>query len=521
MGTDADGCRKQAMYHLRKEVSGMQYEKHCLDKPEYFPAQVTIPKADLIRQVYDGTLAGASSIEMLHGSTAMCVDAVRKEIRSEEKKKACSCVIRARKSFTEQCEKIRELEKGKASKEEIALAKAIRDKHLQELSDLTASCCTDCAYSRVTKSASHRLNFARYGSKRETLANSRVFIALNMLAQSSAPDGNDLLIPSDISIRKLANLCRLHQNTTRKALQYWAEEGVIIYARFGRGQYKVAFTKTYVAKRALPAKEGGAGYIALPFEAVQLYMMIDHVDVARLFLLVMLSVDAAIYNRSFALHGKAISIDSPLLRYVARHKHGSIGQLLDRFNHTVAGLSPSGGNIILHARNTEDTYLTDERYAHIDINISQTFCPRQKEMPYGLEHLTRKLLPGSLRQIDKARKAFPDYKASQMGALLPDHLGNPLVSLANSLHPHTRSETLVPALEQIQNSFGTAYIKDALVSTFQHKSSCFMRLFTDVFPGTDEFQNTINTLSAYMLATARALKDQVHISRAPFPVAQV
>ena len=499
----------------------MQYEKNCLDKPEYFPAQVSISKADLIRQVFDGTMAGASSIEMLHGSTAMCESAIHKEIQSDEKKKECTCVIRARKLFADQCEKIRTLEKNKASKDEIALAKTIRDKLLQELSDLTAPCCTDCAYSRATKSAAHRLNFARYGSKRETLANTRVFIALNMIAQSSAPDDKDLLVPSDISIRKLANLCRLHQNTVRKALKHWSAEGVIIYGQFGRGQYKVALTRTYVEKRALTAKEGGAGYITLPFEAVRTFMLIDQIDVARLFLLVMLSVDTAIYNRAYTLYGKALSVDSQLLRYVARHQHASLGQLLDKFNHAIGGLVPDGAHIILHARNSDDTYLTDERYAHIDIHISQNLCPHQKEMPYGLEHLTRKLSPGAMKQVDRARKAFPEYKAAHFGALLPDHMGHAFVRIADTQCAHSRNETLVPALEQVQNCFGIAYIENALVSTFQHMAGKCMRLFSEICPGSEEFRKVVSELSAYMLAVARTLKNQVHRSKAPFPVVQL
>ena len=67
----------------------MQYDQSCLDRKEYFPELVKIDKESLIRQTFDSSVAGSSSVTSLRGELKLCE---RAQERIKDKEKLDHCV---------------------------------------------------------------------------------------------------------------------------------------------------------------------------------------------------------------------------------------------------------------------------------------------------------------------------------------------------------------------------------------------------------------------------------------------
>lgn len=491
----------------------MYYSRLCLDQTEYFPTLVTLPKEELIRQVYDPSLPGSSSAIVSHGSIDLCRASLGSS--SIAKQANCKAVIAAKEALAKQQAMVRDLILQKASAEEVRQADNMREKLEKEVAALSERFCANCSYSKDTKAAAHRINYGRYGSKPETLAHTRTLLALAMIAHSSLPEGEDFLEPSDICISKLANITRLDQNSVRKSLRYWQDQGVIHYGRFGQGRYRIALTKAFVTMNGLHASDGGAGFITLPIETIRLMMAIDNIDLLRLFILTLLDVDLALHNRSFKASGDHISVNGILLKYVKRHQHASLSELLDRFNRTVNSLGET--TVILHANASDQTSRAEDRYAQINIRIAKSLCPRQKSMPEAFGDLTRKLTAESMAEVDRARQEIFSGTPAPAQLMFPLPDGGSMAKEGSFTRPNSRFETLVPALESIQNNYGSIYIRHALVTAFRSMSDTVKKLFKTARPGSKELTKGVQELSAYMQAVARSLKNQVLSSRELYP----
>ena len=489
---------------------------NILDLKELFPEHTIIPKEYLIRMTFDPSLAGASSITSLRGSANLCQSALN-SITSSDQKASCQKVIAVRKNLAHHQAHLQELIRKKAPKEEIEAAKIIYNHLLEDLRHYSERFCANCPYAKKSASMTHRLNYSRYGSKKETLAHTKVFFALSMIANSSVREGEDLIAPSYISIRKLSEICCLHRNTVRNALKYWESQGIVCFGSFAKGKYQVALTKSFLEKRGLRASEGGAGFITLPFDAIRLIMLISNIDILRLFILVLLEVDNALLNRSFRKAGVNIGVNGLLIKYLKRHQHASMKGLISRFNNEVNLLLKGGSTIILHPKASDETYYSDERFSYIDISISPALCPRQKEMPKEFEILTRRLTPESVEQIEKARQVMFGDSPDLRELLLPKRDGSGSINY-DKLGPNNTRKYLIPALETIQNRFGAYFIKDALIQTFLHLKDKITILVNEKKPGTDIFNSTVQEVSAYMQATAANLKNQLLLSRSLLPV---
>jgi len=505
----------------------MDYSVIYSDHTDLFPASAELPKEHLIRMCYDPELAGSSSVKTLISRTAACEKIA--PTLEEDRRPGCLSVCDARRLLLSAETELKKLRADRTSplpshserlREKEEEVRLLRDDFEKKIAATCGSC--PQAASLLQKDREKRLNYARYGGSRETLVNMRVLLGLHVLATTHTGE-KYMSSPSeveghDISIRVLANLCRLSRNAVRLSLRYWESRKYIIQAYVGRGVYFVAFTREQAAVKYLPASKGGAGYITLPFHMIRIMMSLDSIDDLRLMMITCLNMDHNILNEvPLNLHGESVSTEGGFVRFVIRHRNASLKELFSSFNDHLRDLLASErfralqAEVSLHA--VSDTDQCD-RYASVRISMSTLLCPKQKKFTAMIREGNRTVERKDLaRGIDEEtarviREALPPVIGKdglRIYKLFPDLHGRPMTDSRDLLKytPKTREDTLIPAFIILSEKVGRSYIANAIRKTLTALSSKVAALYDTAKAGSEEFRRIIGELSSYMIAVAK------------------